>query len=165
MLTALPQWHRLIRTFLWLQKIRAKEDSTSQMLISLVSFLTQTIRDLCAAPGLVYDRNWSSGVIHGSDVWLTTDASEEFLLGILCLDNYLIARVEKAKPLPPSFTEISCSGVSYIFCNRYWKYFGSIHLSSQCVFNLAWGGRDLFLTSVVNNESFSSTDSLLGFNL
>jgi len=59
------------------------------------------------------------GVISGSDAQLATDVSEEFFLSTLCLDSYLIARVEKAKPFPPSLTEICCSGVSYIFYNRY----------------------------------------------
>ena len=53
----------------------------------LMSFLTQTIRDFRAGPGLVRDRNLSSGVISGSDVRLTTDASKEFLLGTLSWFN------------------------------------------------------------------------------
>lgn len=77
------------------------------------------IWDLHAGPGSVHDRNWSSGGISSADVQLTTDASEQLLLGILCLDNYVIARVEKAKPFPPSSTDISSSEVSYFFYNRY----------------------------------------------
>ncbi|KAJ7414215.1 hypothetical protein WISP_86293 [Willisornis vidua] len=59
--SALMAW--TFMSFPIVQKIgKDKEDHLSQLLISLIAFLTQMTRDVCAGPGLVNNRNLSSGV-------------------------------------------------------------------------------------------------------
>lgn len=55
---ALPQWHRLVRAAIWLQKARAKAGSRSQVLSSFMPFLTRITWGLSAGPGLVHDMNF-----------------------------------------------------------------------------------------------------------